>query len=256
MPSTKWTREELIIAFNLYCKLPFGRMHHGNPEIIGLAKILGRTPSAITFKLVNFASLDPSLKKRNIAGASHISKLDKEIWNEFSNDWEKLGYESERLLAEKTGKRIEDVAEIEIFDLPKQGKEREAIVKIRVNQSFFRRAVLAAYGLKCCITGLAIPELLNASHIVPWSKDKDNRLNPRNGLCLNALHDRAFDKGLITVTTDFVVKISPRIKKISNDKVVSDLLMKYDGVSIQEPKRFFPDVKFLEYHNDVVFKKK
>ena len=96
---------------------------------------------------------------------------------------------------------------------------------------------------------------MNASHIVPWSEDKSNRMNPRNGLCLNALHDRAFDKGLITVTPNFVVRVSPRIQKMSNDKAVSDLIMKYDGLQIQEPKRFFPDARFLEYHNDVVFKK-
>lgn len=256
MPSNKWSREELIIAFNLYCKIPFGKIHYSNPEIIKLSKVLGRTPSAISWKLVNFASLDPSLKRRNIAGASHISKLDKVIWDEFTNDWEKLGFESERLLAERTGKRIEEIAEIDVFDLPKQGIEREALVKTRVNQSFFRKTVLAAYGLECCITGLGIPTLLTASHIIPWSKDKVNRLNPRNGLCLNALHDRAFDRGFITVTPNFIVKVSPRIKKLSGDNAVYNLLLKYDGESIRKPIRFFPDVEFLKFHNDNVFKKK
>jgi hypothetical protein len=39
-----WTKEELILAVNLYCKLPFGRLHHRNPEIIDLASLIGRTP--------------------------------------------------------------------------------------------------------------------------------------------------------------------------------------------------------------------
>lgn len=255
MSSSKWTRTELIIAFNLYCKIPFGKIHIHNPEIVSLAKVLRRTPSAVSWKLANFASLDPSLKKRSIAGASHGSKMDAEVWNEFNGDWDRLAFESEMLLAQEMGKRVEDVSGVELVDLPKAGIERESLVKIRVNQSFFRRSVLAAYNFRCCITGLEIPELLNASHIIPWSKDEVNRVNPRNGLCLNALHDRAFDKGLITVTPEHVVRVSPRIKKISSDKIVSDLLVKYDGVSIQKPKRFFPDAKFLEYHNDVVFKK-
>jgi putative restriction endonuclease len=254
MPSSKWTREELIIAFNLYCKIPFGKIHIHNPQIISLAKILGRTPSAVSWKLANFASLDPLLQKRNIVGASHVSKLDAEIWKEFNNDWGKLGFESEKLLAEKTGKQIEVVTDIETFDLPKEGKERESIVKVRVNQSFFRKAVLAAYNYQCCITGLEIPELLNASHIIPWSKDEANRVNPRNGLCLNAIHDRAFDRGLLTITPEFTVKISRSVKQKNVSNAVQDFLMRYDGWEINKPARFLPDSKFLKYHNRNVFR--
>lgn len=254
MPSNKWTREELILAFNLYCKIPFGTIHIRNPQIIALAKILGRTPSAVSWKLANLASLDPTLKKRNIAGASHGAKLDAEVWEEFNNNWDLLSFESERLLAEKTGKQVEEVTDIEVFDLPKAGKERETIVKVRVNQSFFRRAVLAAYDFKCCITGLGVPELLNASHIVPWSKDEVNRVNPRNGLCLNAIHDRAFDRGLITITPDFKIKISKSINRNKADAALQDFLFRYDGAEIKMPTRFMPDAKFLKYHNKSVFK--
>ncbi|MBI3165484.1 MAG: HNH endonuclease [Chloroflexi bacterium] len=253
MPSNKWTREELILAFNLYCKIPFGTIHIHNPQIILLAKILGRTPSAVSWKLANLASLDPTLKKRNITGASHGSKLDAEVWNEFVGDWDNLAFESEKLLAQKFDRQIEDVSEVESFDLPKTGKERDAIVKVRVNQSFFRRAVLAAYDFKCCITGLEIPDLLNASHIIPWSKDKSNQVNPRNGLCLNALHDRAFDRGLLTITPDLTIKISKSVKKIKASSACQDFLLKYDGLEISKPTRFLPDVKFLKYHNKIVF---
>ncbi len=255
MTVNKWTREELILAFNLYFKIPFGKFDKRTPEIISLSKILGRTPSAVALKLSNFARLDPTLKSRGIVGASHGSKLDIVIWEEFIGDLEKLSFESEMLLAEKVGKRVEEVSGIYVLDLPKEGKEREALVKIRVNQNFFRRTILAAYSEKCCITGLSIPSLLTASHIVPWSEDVENRMNPSNGLCLNALHDRAFDKGWITVTTDLLVKVSPKIQKMKSDSAVSGLLLKYDGVSIQESKRFLPNKKFLEYHNDVVFMK-
>lgn len=254
MPSNKWTREELILAFNLYCKIPFGTIHNRNPRIIALANVLGRTPSAVSWKLANFARLDPSLQNRNITGASHGSKLDIEVWDEFNQDWEKLSFESERLVAQKIGKRVEAVAEIETVDLPKAGKERETIVKVRVNQSFFRKTVLAAYDFKCCITGLEISDLLNASHIIPWSKDETNRVNPRNGLCLNAMHDRAFDRGLLTITTDYKVKISKSIKRYDVDGIVNDFFGRYNGSEIKLPSRFLPDVAFLKYHNNYIFK--
>lgn len=253
MPSNKWTREELIIAFNLYCKIPFGKIHIHNPEIISLAKILGRTPSAVSWKLANFASLDPSLQKRNISGASHGSKLDAEIWNEFNSDWDKLAFESEKLLAQRAGKKIEETSDIELSDLPKVGKERETTVKVRVNQNFFRKTVLAAYDFKCCITGLDIPELLNASHIIPWTKDEANRINPRNGLCLNAIHDRAFDRGLLTITPEFTIKVSKSLKQINNN-AVQTFFLKYDGLAITLPARFAPDTRFLEYHNRNIFR--
>jgi len=255
MSVNKWTREELIIAFNLYCKIPFGKIDHSNPQIISLAKIIGRTPSAVSWKLANFARLDPSLRKRSIIGASHGSKLDVEIWNEFNNDWEKLAFESEKLLAQKTGRQIEEIAEVETFDLPKAGKEREAVVKIRVNQSFFRKAVLSAYNFKCCITGLTIPEMLNASHIVPWSKDEVNRVNPTNGLCLNVFHDRAFDRGLLTITTDLRVKVSPIVKIASKDLFAVEFLMKFDGQSIKRPKKFVPNLDFIKYHNEYIYRR-
>lgn len=255
MPTSKWTREELILAFNLYCKIPFGKIHIHNPEIIALAKILGRTPSAVSWKLANFASLDPSLKKRNIAGATHGSKADAEIWNEFNGNWERLAYESEILLAQRAGQTVEEISEVEAFDLPKEGKERDAIVKVRVNQSFFRKAVLAAYDFRCCITGLEIPELLNASHIVPWSKDEENRVNPRNGLCLNAILDRSFDRGLLTITPEFIVKVSSSVKRETASSATQDFLLRYDGFEVRKPTRFTPNLEFLEYHNRNIFRK-
>jgi putative restriction endonuclease len=254
MARVNWSREELILAFNLYFKIPFGKIDHRNPDVIGLAKILGRTPSSVSWKLANFASLDPTLKARNIAGASHTSKLDVEVWNEFNSNWENLAFESEKLLADKIQEPLEAIAGVEIEDLPRAGKEREAIIKIRVNQSFFRRAVVAAYDAKCCITGLDIPELLNASHIVPWSVDIPNRVNPRNGLCLNTIHDRAFDRGLLTITSDFKVRISQLISRDGIDGAAQDFLFRYDGLEIAMPTRFVPSESFLNYHSQNVFR--
>jgi putative restriction endonuclease len=250
LPRRDWTREELIVAFNLYCRIPFGRIHNRNPLIIELAAAIGRTPSAVSWKLANFARLDPALRKRNIAGAGHGARAEVEIWNEFSSDWERLAFESELLIDKLTGRAAE--LEEPLLQLP-EGRSREALIRVRVNQGFFRAAVLASYSARCCITGLAITELLTASHIVPWSVDIRNRTNPRNGLCLNAIHDRAFDCGLLTVTPELTVKLSPRVKKKRAEKAVREFLWSYEGISISLPKRFAPDTEFLRYHNKKVF---
>src|SRR2546423_731155 len=80
------------------------------------------------------------------------------------------------------------------------------MVRVRVNQHFFRAALFAAYDYKCCINGLAVPELLVASHIVPWASNAKQRMNPRNSLCLNALHDRVFDRRLMFSDHDLEIR--------------------------------------------------
>lgn len=249
-----WTREELILAINLYCKLPFGRLHRSNPEVVHLADLIGRTPSSVAYKLVNFASLDPSLKARGIRGASNASKLDAEIWNEFFDNWDDLPFESEKLLANFEHKTLEQLNNIPESELPKEGKTREQLVKVRVNQSFFRSSILASYNHTCCITGIQQPEFLIAGHIKPWSIDEKNRLNPQNGIAINALHDRAFETGLMTITTDYKIKISPILYKKKNSKSIQEYFLNLDSQYIILPSRFLPDTEFLKYHNDVRFK--
>lgn len=250
-----WTRQELILAVNLYCKLPFGRLHRLNPEVINLANLIGRTPSSVALKLVNFASLDPSLKARGIKGASNASKLDAEIWNEFFNHWDELPYESEKLLAKIENTTVEKLNHIPEYELPREGKTREQFVKVRVNQSFFRSSILASYNNTCCITGIQQPEFLIAGHIKPWSIDEKNRLNPQNGIAINALHDKAFESGLITITTDFKIKVSPLLLKQKKSKSIEEYFIKYDNQEILLPSRFLPDLDFLSYHNEKRFKK-
>ena len=249
-----WTRNELILAINLYCKLPFGRLHRLNPEVIKLASIIERTPGAVSYKLVNFASLDPSLKAREIKGASNASTMDKDIWNEFYQNWDILPFESEKLLAKMEHTTVEQLNHIPESELPKEGKTREQIVKIRVNQFFFRSAILASYNNTCCITGIHQPELLIASHIRPWGLDEKNRLNPRNGIAINALHDKAFENGLLTITPDYLIKISSILLQQNKSTEVNNYFIKYHNNDVLLPSRFLPDVEFLKYHNQERFK--
>lgn len=244
-----WSREELILTINLYCKTPFGKLHKNNPDVIRLAELIGRTPSAVSWKLVNFASLDPSLQARGIKGAINSSNLDKKIWTEFFDNWEELAYESEILLAFKQNENIGIEAEFVIRD----GVSKERLVKTRVNQSFFRTTIMASYNQTCCITGIKQSELLVASHIRPWSMDEKNRLNPQNGICINALHDKAFEFGLLTITPRYYIKISSILLKQSENQAIADNFLKYNNQPVILPSRFLPDPKFLKYHNDERF---
>jgi putative restriction endonuclease len=249
-----WTREELILAINLYCKTPFGKLDARNPKVISLANLIGRTANSVAFKLVNFASLDPTLKARGIKGASNASKLDKQIWEEFFQNWDVLPYESELLLANFQKTSVEKLNNITEIELPKEGKTREQLVKVRVNQSFFRSSILAAYNNTCCITGIQQPEFLIAGHIKPWSLDEKNRLNPCNGIAINALHDKAFETGLLTITPDYKIQISSLLLKEKKKPTIEDYFLKYHQKEIILPTRFLPNIEFLEYHNKIRFK--
>ena len=249
MKNHLWSREELVLTINLYCKTPFGKLHKSNPDVIRLAELIGRTPSAVSWKLVNFASFDPSLQARGIKGASNASNLDKEIWTEFFNNWDDLAYESEILLANMKGEIIGVEPELEIKD----GLVKERMIKTRVNQSFFRATILASYNQTCCVTGIQQPELLIASHIRPWNMDERNRLNPQNGICINALHDKAFEIGYLTITPDFQIRVSSILLKQSKNQAIIDNFVNYNGKTIILPSRFLPDQAFLKYHNNERF---
>lgn len=253
MARNNWNRDELIVAFNLYCKTPFTKINSSNKGVKDLSDIIGRSVSAVALKLANFARLDPALQERNIAGMKHGSKGEEEIWNMFNNNWNELAFESEKILAKYKGASLESSSNISTDYLPISGIEREALVKIRVNQAFFRKTVLASYDNQCCITGISTQELLVAGHIIPWSIDEINRVNPANGICLNALHDRAFDKGLLTITPDYKVKISKRLLDGTDKKLLDSFFLPFEGRRIISPQKFKPSREFLEYHNINIF---
>ena len=240
---TKWSEEETILAFYYYCQIPFGKIHTSNPEIIRIATLLGRTPGSVSRKMGNLGHFDPELQSRNISGLSNASKTDAEVVQRFFGNWEELSF---------LAKRIEAGLVADAGDHFPAGLENEQMIRARVHQDFFRAAVLSSYSQRCCITGIDVPTLLNASHIKPWavSDPRTERTNPRNGLCLNVLHDRAFDKGLITVQPDFTVRVSSKLTA-GNDGMEWLLLCDHQKISL--PQRFIPQREFLEYHNDVIF---
>ena len=204
-------------------------------------------------KLSNFASLDPAITSTGRKGLEGASNLDREIWDEFHADWETLAVESE-MLRRKLDANAQQMDESEEQLVPEDftGETRKVITEQRIKQAFFRRAVLSSYRARCCMSGLSEARLLVASHIVPWSKDKANRLNPSNGLCLSAIHDRAFDKGLITLTDDFKIVVSEELKR-KKESFVIEVLLPLDGRSIEPPERFAPQLEFIAWHRNQLF---
>lgn len=256
METNNWTREELVLALNLYFKLPFGKLHTKTPEIQELATVIGRTVNSVAMRLNNFASLDPYHLNRGIGGLKNVSKDCVLIWNEFIAGREELVFEAENIFARREHKSLEFKYRNLLEDLPLMvGEERLSLVKTRVNQSVFRQFVLANYNSTCAISGVNIPDLLVSSHIIPWSVNTEERLNPENGLCLSAIHDRAFDKGLIAIDTGFKILISTELKQFSKELFYDFHFGQFENKPIKKPGKYLPRKEFIEYHLDSIFRK-
>lgn len=256
MARRNWTREETILAMDLYMRTPFSKIGKKNQEIIRLAQIINRTPDAVAYKMSNLAHYDPELQARNVSGLSHTSKLDKMIYDEFANNIEELSFIAQNILAQMQRTSVEALLpDLQLVHIP-IGIDKDQQTKIRIGQYFFRMSVLMSYGNACCVTGLKNKQLLVASHIKPWSVSdiKTERTNPCNGLCLNAMHDKAFDKGLITIDKHYHIVNSKYIKESIMDKKTQEWFSYYDGREIMLPDKFLPGKEFIEYHNDIIFK--
>lgn len=241
-----WTRDQLILAFELYCRIPFQRTKANDPRVIALADFIGKTPAAVARKLGNFGAFDPQLAAKKITGLAHGSKLDREVWDEFHNDWNGLVLRAHELRAAGPLNPTDELRR------PQGPSERTVTVKQRLHQSFFRDAVLSSYNTRCCITGLAISECLVAGHIVPWSVDRQRRADPTNGICLSATFDRLFDCGLITIRENLTVRVS-KLLLASTDRATAETVSVREGQHIIGPVRFMPDPQCLRWHYKNIF---
>lgn len=257
MPSgKKWTRNELLVALNLYHKLTFGQFYARQPVVIAVADKLGRSANSLAMKLSNLASFDPALKLRGIKGLEGASKLDEAVWNEFHANLNEAAPASEEAMRALFGAR--EGTELEV--LPKKGirlrklppsgpTETLATVKQRRGQEFFRESVLNNFNGCCGVTGLAIRDLLVASHILPWGTHPTERLNVCNGLCLSRLHDAAFDRRLITFDENLRLILSPRLKGEIGQRSVAENFAAYAGEKLLIPMdAALPNAAFLAEH--------
>lgn len=252
MARDNWTEEQITVVLYEYCRNPFGQFSGTKQFVKDLAQTLGRTPGAIVRKVGNLASFDPQMKARGVGGLDHTGKLDEFVWNKYYGRWDQLAYDAEVLLAKFKNKELEESLSIDISNLPK-GTESIQEVKRRINQCFFRDAVLSSYENRCCITGMNNNKLIHACHIAGWSENEANRTNPQNGLCLNVLFHKAYDENLIGISPDYEVFVSEEFLG-SNEEIVDSFTIEYirsiNKRKIIMPKRFLPDRDFLAIHFD------
>ena len=251
MPTNVWTRQQQVIALRLYMRTPFGRLHGKNPDIIELSAKIGRTPGALAMKACNFASLDPAFRATQRTGLTGASGADRALWDEFSGNTEKFALEVEEAF-DALDLPPKDSSEDD-FRFPATPTDAIRSVRVRRVQGFFRAAVLTSYEGKCAVTGLASWDLLVASHIIPWAASKERRADPRNGICLGALFDRAFDRGLITFDETLKVVVSKRLLNEASKAALTNSIAEAHGRPINKPTRFAPDQSALEHHRNHIF---
>lgn len=191
--------------------------------------------------MVNFASLDPTIDRK---GMENASALDRRVWAEFFENIDRFALPEQSVHVGGFSEAMQ--AEYAFED--REGLDLVGTAKRRVNQGFFRSMIIASYESHCAMTGISDDRLLVASHIDTWASNPKERLNPRNGLCLNYLHDRAFEKGLIAVAPDLSILYSSKLADEDRNKlrlVAKERLML--------PHRFKPDADLLEKHRTTRF---
>lgn len=250
----KWTREELILTLSVYFQLPFGRLNRSTPEVMELARIIGRTDNSAALRLVNFAACDPYILATGRTGMPAGIPVCKPIWDEFAGDKERLFMEAQRIKAEMLQKPIEETLHITQNEL--EGKERETVIRQRVNQSVFRTMILQNYENRCAVTGINIPDLLVASHIIPWAESSaQEKLSPDNGICLSALYDKAFDRGLMTISPDdYSICLSSALREYETKEYFDQHFGSIAGKKIIMPVEHYPNRDYLAYHRDNIFR--
>ena len=213
-------------------KVEVGKMRKSQPNIFDYGK-----PNQRSYPLNNFCS---AALRSLIAYAQY--KQDIEVADRIVLEEKNPNNISKKLMAH--------------FDLTKEGEDVVSQTKRRKGQDYFRRMILANYGGRCALTGIDISQLLIASHIIPW-EDKSHqkeRLNPCNGICLSALYDKAFDKGLITFSPDdYKVLFSSALQEKENMEYYSKHFACIDGKRLTLPSEFQPNKDFLAYHRERIF---
>lgn len=247
----KWTEPELWVAMNVYCRLSFGQFDQSNRHIQEVARQMGRSPGSLSMKLCNLASLDTYHQDRGVSGLKGASSLDRKVWNDFQQDWSTMAEQSEAAFEALMHEQAPvDAEPSKLPVVPEGTTEVQRLVKVRRVQDFFRKAILGSYESRCALTNLAVPELLIASHIIGWSDNEARRADPTNGICLNALHDKAFDRHLLTFDEDYRVVLSSALKSREASEFQSYNFEQMEGRPLRLPHRFLPDPVALAKHRE------
>lgn len=166
-------------------------------------------------------------------------------------------YEPQEIAANAIASKLSDgksvsTALLQHFDITKEGKDQISKTKVRIGQTYYRKMIITIYAGKCCVTGLDVPKLLRASHIVSWADDIENRMNPENGLCLSGTYDLAFDQHLISFDEDYRMIVGQEIRDHFTNDVTRSYFEKYEGKRIAFPSKFRPNQQLLEIHRGLL----
>ena len=153
--------------------------------------------------------------------------------------------EQEDVLKAQLDNSVDEIdKEIETKQL--QGEEREALIKVRVNQSAFRKLLMRRY-THCCLCDVDDESLLVASHIKPWAKSShEEKVDVNNGLLLCPNHDKLFDRGYISFDNGGHIVISDELSKncAISMNIKNDMQIELSN----------DNIKYMEYHINNVLK--
>lgn len=246
MPHRLWTREEFILALDLYFRIPFGSISKSNPDIIKLANFIKRTPSSVGMRLSNYANCDPNLHAKGLEGGAQQCQP---YWDEFANNRGKLrsaAYECRLKLIETPDKNA---------SYSKHYSEWDMLVDDIYNEDF-QNIIMKNYQGHCAVTGMKIPQIVIGCHIIPSTINEAENLQASNGIYLNLMLAKAFVDGLIGFDTNYKLKISQELKNQRLDKGYAASFGRYENNELILGDVFAkPEKKYLEWHMDTVFRK-
>ncbi len=139
-------------------------------------------------------------------------------------------------------------------ELRTQLEDDEYEEELFIRGGLFKRTIPKIYNYSCCISGMRIEssqntQMVDACHIIPFSISNDDTIP--NGISLSPNLHRAFDRGLITINQDYIVRLSPTINE--NNSVFS--LSQFEGKQIILPEKasWYPSPESLKWHNKEIF---
>jgi hypothetical protein len=157
-----------------------------------------------------------------------------------------------------SGRRISREAEAAINDLWIQrnkelresspeysGRNVRTNSLMRIGQAQFSATVKEGYSRRCAVCSIAIPEFLVAAHIVRWADDESIRLDPKNGICLCSLHDKAFEHGYFFIDESFQIVFNTELE---SDPSLQQYLHLKPGLKINVPTLHAPKLEYLDRH--------
>jgi len=249
-PARPWTYDEITNLCGVYFTIPFGKIHARNPQIQRIADALKRNANSVAMKLLNLAALDPELRTSGRTGLTRASRLDRRAWEDFYNNREAASAEVETWITAINDHSPGDIQESE--EIPAI-MEVETSRKVRRAQGYFRRMILALYSGRCCMTDICVPELLVASHILPWARFPEARIERGNGLCLATHFDHAFDRGLITFDDQLRLTIGRRLRACDTNPTIVQEFLRREGSHLAINRYLPPNPDYLAWHRNEIF---